>query len=147
MTCVALRPLLKRDLAAAVAIVAQNYADPGYAAAAQDEVGAAFSRRAGRPSFVAAVSDGALVGFAGFAQSWMAWDIYELAWVNVAPSHQRRGIGRRLVDESLRQIGDKDGAELVQLRTALSEFYRVNFGFEIIRTMAGDYPYLMCRGL
>lgn len=62
---------------------------------------------------IVVLADPEVLGFAGYAQSYMDWDSYELFWLNVDPSCQGKGYGAVLVKAALSEIDLKGGNSLV----------------------------------
>lgn len=53
---------------------------------------------------ILALGDPEIVGFVGYAQSYMDWDSYELFWLNVSPTAQGKGYGAVLVKAALSEV-------------------------------------------
>jgi ribosomal protein S18 acetylase RimI-like enzyme len=128
---VRLRLLRKSEIPQAGAIARKNYSGVWERAAIR-EIADMFSDSTMRPYFYAAEEGGEVIGFAGFAQSWMNYNIYDIFWVNVAPEHKGKGVGKALVGKIIKIISETRGSKLIQL-TATPEnavFYEKHFGFK-----------------
>lgn len=106
------------------------------------ELAAANANELFPPRFRIAELDSALVGIAGFKETWMDRRVASLFWVNVHPRFRRRGIGTRLVTEVIAECRT-NGIELMQLTTTSSGFYRQNFGFSHIYTFGPTHRHFM----
>lgn len=138
------RLLERQDIPAAVDIVTQNYPEEQeYIARVRGELESAFGNGVFRPSYVAAEENGVVVGFAGYMQAAMDYDVYEVFWVNVAPAFQGRGVGSALVDEVLRRVTSA-GAKTVLLTTTTPEWYE-RWGFSVLLKHSGDYVLMSKR--
>jgi GNAT superfamily N-acetyltransferase len=87
------------------------------------------------PVHLVAEVDGHIVGTAGYQPSWMAWDLYELSWVMVDPSVQRRGIGRLLIDAIRQRVKENANIHAIIFTTGVPDFY-VKLGCEVVRRLA-----------
>jgi N-acetylglutamate synthase-like GNAT family acetyltransferase len=82
------------------------------------------------PHYHVAVEDGKILGFAGFRDSWIMHNVYELIWINVHKDHINKGIGKKLTAFRLRAIEDVGGT-MVMLMTKKTDWFTHNFGFKI----------------
>lgn len=127
-------PLTWMELEACVDIVADNYG-PKLAKAAKQEI-MQFDNHLDydspiRPSFMIAKQRKTVVGFAGYAPSWMDYGIYEVFWVNVTPILQRTGIGTKLMHAVITAIRGLPKSKAIVLSTSLERYYE-GFGFETV---------------
>jgi len=93
-------------------------------------------------SFVA-VSDGVVVGYAGFSRMRVTADgesvrALALAPVAVLPDHRRRGIARRLIERGL-AAANGGGAVLVFVLGNPDFYGRLGFSTEVARPFASPY--------
>lgn len=84
------------------------------------------------PGLFVAEEDGRVTGFA-------ACDDEELAWLYVAPEHQRRGIGRALVRHALEQFPDIRTVEVLMDNHPARQLYEA-MGFSVAGTASGAMP-------
>lgn len=128
---VVIRNMKKQDIPAAASIIAVNYSSK-YAERAKRELEEEFSKVALKPRYVVAEQSGKVVGLAGWAQSFMDYNFYELFWLDVLPEAQRHGIGaklvRRQISEARKKKGD-DRAQVILMTTRKPSFFR-KFGFK-----------------
>jgi len=141
-----LRLLLPEDIDAASNIVKENYPEDSYEMC-EEELRSMFLDVPISPTYWAAILGDELVGFAGYSQTWMDYNIYQIFWVNVAPKHQNNGIGTSLIHKLIGEISSNKSALMVELTSTSNnlEFYQKHFGFEVIQAV-GDY-YLMALHL
>src|SRR3990172_11438476 len=128
-----IRLLKETEIGTVSKIVGLNYPKK-YERHSKREIEAMFKNYADNPTYLVAEQDSEIVGFAGYAQSWMDWHIYEIFWVNVSPQYQNKGIGTELVRKAMQNIRNKRGkdeANLILLTTTSPEFYR-KLGFETL---------------
>jgi N-acetylglutamate synthase-like GNAT family acetyltransferase len=137
-----IRTLKKSDIPEAVSIILENH-EREYGPAARRELEEAFSKSAIRPRYVVAEDKGRVVGIAGYMQSWMDYDIYLIFWVNVMPSCQRQGIGKRMVGQAIKEIRKEKGARLILLSTASPAYYRKQFGFKTVQVFGKHRQHVM----
>jgi L-amino acid N-acyltransferase YncA len=124
------RPLKKQDIASCLNMVARNYPNEKNAAdQARPELLAMFDSKVAQPFYIVAERDGELVGFGGYAQSWMEYRVYELFWVNIKLEEQGKGYGTKLIDKLVDAIQQFDPkATCVVLTARRIPFYkRVGF--------------------
>lgn len=141
-----IRPLEEADIPHAAAIVGRNYSAE-YEETSAREFRDMFGTAAIRPSYVVAEQDAMIIGVAGFIQSWMDYNVYNIFWVNVDPSCQRQGIGTQLIERVLHDIRAQPDPRLILLTTDSPAYYRDRFGFAELHTfMDGTYQ-LMCLSL
>lgn len=92
--------------------------------------------------FVAKDKD-TIVGLAGFIQSWMDYNIYEIFWVNVSPEKQRQGVGRQLVSKIIKEIKAKKNARLILLTAnqavGNATYYKKLYGFKTLEKFGNNY--------
>jgi ribosomal protein S18 acetylase RimI-like enzyme len=85
---------------------------------------------------VACVS-GAVVGF-------VAWNGAYITWLYIQPTHQRRGIGRRLLFEAVRRIGPEAWTNVIAgNETALGLYTRS--GMELVWVRSGECNGYACN--
>jgi predicted N-acetyltransferase YhbS len=132
---VAIRLLEPKDIPALLHIVRANWSEQT-AQTAHVEIGQAFSQAVWRPIFYVAELDGIVVGCACYHASWMAWGLYDIAWVNTHPSYQNEGVGRALVSRCINDI--RAVGSLVMLTTKIPDYYAKNWGFTSCFEHGGD---------
>ena len=119
----------------AAEIVARNYSKE-YGRRPFFELKEMFGRGPIKPVYFAAEENKKVVGFAGFMQSWMDYNIYQIFWVNVLPEKQNQGIGKKLIFRVLNEIKKKKNADLILLtadaKENLPEYYKKNFKFKTL---------------
>lgn len=123
-----LRPLKPKDIKNASRIIGQNYSEK-YERMSFKEMEAMFKNYVAKPEYIVAEEKGAIVGLAGYIQSWMDYNVYNLFWVNVTPARQRDGIGTALVKKVIAII-KKQGASMILLATSKPKFYAKRFKFK-----------------
>lgn len=136
--------LKKTEIVEAAAIVGKNYSNE-YQDIAFLELKQMFSEGRNLPKYFVAKDSGIIIGLAGYIQSWMDFDIYEIFWVNVIPKMQRKGVGKQLVSKLISEIKNKKDARLIVL-SANQEvgnpvYYERNFGFKTIQTFGKTEGY------
>ncbi|MEO5818618.1 MAG: arsenic resistance N-acetyltransferase ArsN2 [Gemmatimonadaceae bacterium] len=89
------------------------------------------------PCFVVAEEAGNIVGVAGIEACGVAGEHALLRSVAVAPSWQKRGLGRALVTRTIAEA-EARGAKALYLLTTTAEHYFPSFGFHI--TSRTDVP-------
>jgi predicted N-acetyltransferase YhbS len=145
-----IRLLKKEDIKAAAKTICQNYSKK-YEARAVLELKEMFGRSPIKPIFFVAEDEGVIVGFAGFIQSWMDYNIYQIPWVSVTPARQGQGIGKQLVARVISEIKKKSGARLILLTAdkskRLPEYYRKYFKFKVLQSFNEKREYVMVRSL
>ncbi len=126
-----LRLLQKKDIEACAAIVGQNYSK-NWEITSTAELKSMFSNAAIRPIYWVAEDKKRIIGFAGYTQSWMDYNIYQIFWVNVLPWFQKKGIGKKLVSKIISEIKKNKKAYLVQLTATASnsKYYSKYFKFK-----------------
>lgn len=141
-----IRTLQEADIPAAAAIVGKNYS-PKDGESATREFQDMFGSAAIKPRYVVAEKEGNIIGVAGFTQSWMDYNVYNIFWVNVDPNHQRKGVGKLLMQRIIDEIKAQPDSRLILLTTDSPAYYQEHFQFEDLYTfMDGTYR-LMCLSL
>jgi ribosomal-protein-alanine N-acetyltransferase len=145
---VTLRELEWTDLAMLAALEQELFADDAWSEQTW------WAELAGRPrrDYVVAVTDGAIAGYAGLDVS---GDVADVMTVATAPTQQRKGVGRLLLDDLVRRAAGR-GCEalLLEVRAdneAARNLYERN-GFEVISVrrryyQPGDVDALVMRRL
>lgn len=82
--------------------------------------------------YCVALARGRVVGFAGWAKSYIDYDVAEFSWCNVIADFRGRGIGRLLTDYRLSDIRAA-GFKTVILGTMVPAIYRA-YGFKSLGT-------------
>jgi ribosomal protein S18 acetylase RimI-like enzyme len=98
-----IRLMKKEDVITCAAIVGANYSKK-YQKSSTFELLDMFNKISIKPTYFVAEEKEELVGFAGFIQSWMDYNIYQIFWVNVLPEWQGKGIGKALVAKIITEI-------------------------------------------
>jgi len=125
-----IRMLQQGDIEKCSKIVCQNYSKK-YEKTSFLEMEAMFKNHTVKPQYIVAEEKGEIVGFAGYIQSWMDYNIYNIFWVNVDQSHQRKGIGSALVEKIIKTI-EKKKANMILLTTSKPKFYSKRFNFKTL---------------
>ncbi|WP_404392064.1 ribosomal protein S18-alanine N-acetyltransferase [Humibacillus xanthopallidus] len=148
MSDVTLRELEWSDLTTLAALEQQLFADDAWSEQTW------WAELAGRPrrDYVVAIADGSVVGYAGLD---VTGDVADVMTVATAPTQQRKGIGRLLLDHLVRRAA-AHGCEalLLEVRAdndAARNLYERN-GFEVISVrrryyQPGDVDALVMRRL
>lgn len=136
-----IRTLKPKDIAAASKIVGQNYCR-AYELSSAKEMEAMFKNYAVKPKYIVAEEKGKIIGLAGYIQSWMDYDIYNIFWVNVLPSHQSRGIGSALIKKVIALIKSKK-PKTILITTSKPGFYAKKFKFKTLAKFKSDKHDLM----
>ncbi len=84
-----------------------------------------------RPNYIVAEEKGEVLGFGGYIQSWMDYNVYHIFWVNVRPDKQRKGIGTAIVKKLIEIINNKK-AFMILLTTSKPKFYAKKFKFKTL---------------
>lgn len=125
-----LRALKPSDIKKASKVVGENYSkkdeDLSY-----KEMEAMFKNYVLKPQYIIAEEKGEIVGLAGYIQSWMDYNVYNIFWVNVSPSRQREGIGSALIQKIIKTIKRKKAA-MILLTTSKPKFYSKKFNFKTL---------------
>ena len=148
MSDVTLRELEWTDLTTLAALEQELFADDAWSEQTW------WAELAGRPrrDYVVAEADGTIVGYAGLD---VAGDVADVMTVATAPAHQRKGIGRLLLDDLVRRAaGHGCEALLLEVRAdndAARKLYERN-GFEVISVrrryyQPGDVDAIVMRRL
>ena len=144
-----IRLLERKDIEPASKIVGKNYSKKWQKTSAE-ELKAMFSNAVIRPEYWVVEDRGEIIGFAGYTQSWMDYNVYQIFWVNVSPDHQQKGIGKKLVAKIITEIKKRKNSYLIQLTATLpnSKYYAEKFGFKVIQNIGPKpYYYLMSLAL
>ncbi len=127
------RKLRKSEIDIVCKIVEENY-PPGHddedlSKKCKAELEAMFVRSVIKPEYYVVEDKGEIIGFGGFFQSWMDYNVYEICWINIRPCYQLKEKGRFLINELIKRIKKRKGARLVFLAAIVVDFYK-KFGFE-----------------
>lgn len=125
---ITIRRTEESDIPALTHIVSRNYGI-GYAEQFNREIAMSFSSYFFRPWFYTATDQFRAVGCAGYGPALIDFSA-ALFWVNVHPDHQRRGIGKMLVQQCIDDL--KAHARIVILNTDIPEFYEKNWRFQVL---------------
>lgn len=140
-----LRHLKKSDLRKASHIVGQNYSKK-YEVMAFNEMRASFMDYPIKPAYIVAEEKGEIIGVAGYVQSWMDYDIYEIFWVNVSPDYQGQGVGSALINKAISIIKRKE-PKTILLTTDKPKFYANKFDFKLLSKFKNNNYNLMALKL
>lgn len=131
-----IRLLQQEDIAPAARIIGVNYSKK-YELSSTLELKAMFGNGPILPTYYVAKENEVIIGVAGYIQSWMDYNIYQIFWVNVIPERQKQGIGKRLVAKLITQIKKQKSANLILLTadgTVKNHlFYKKHFGFKTLK--------------
>jgi N-acetylglutamate synthase-like GNAT family acetyltransferase len=125
--------LTKKDIKEASRIVGMNYSKK-YEDSSSLELKEMFSKAPVRPYYYVAKEGNTVVGFAGYMQSWMDYNVYQIFWVNVDPQYQKKGIGKLLVGKIVEEIKKKKKVKLILLTTSSPLYYEKHFNFKTIES-------------
>lgn len=139
-----IRLLTEKDIVRAATIVGKNYSKK-WEKTSSAEIKSMFSTSVINPVYYVAVENEEIVGFLGYIQSWMDYNIYQIFWVNVLPNRQGQGIGRMLVQHAINVIKKKKSASLIQLTASVKNvpFYKKQFGFKTLQQFSVSKHHLM----
>lgn len=140
-----LRQLKREDIISCSKIVEQNYSEK-YANNSILEMNEMFSNSVIKPKYIVAEENDEILGFGGYIQSFMDYQVYQIFWINVKPDFQRRSIGTKIVKKIIDEIKDICGedkkARIIQLTTTKEDFYDKKFNFIKVADL-GEDEYLM----
>ncbi len=125
-----IRPIKQKEIKFASKIVGKNYSKE-YEKIASKEIGEMFRNVITRPNYIVAEEKGEVLGFGGYIQSWMDYNVYHIFWVNVRPDKQRKGIGTAIVKKLIEIINNKK-AFMILLTTSKPKFYAKKFKFKTL---------------
>ncbi|MES2023568.1 MAG: GNAT family N-acetyltransferase [Patescibacteria group bacterium] len=138
-----IRLLKKKDIKTASIIAGMNYSKKEEKLA-KIELKEMFTKGPFRPVFYVAEEKGKVIGFAGYAQAWMEYSVYQIFWVNVTPNEKGKGIGKVLVSKVIAEIKKKKNADLILISADENaknhEYYKKHFGFKTLE-LFGKKPY------
>lgn len=139
-----IRFLEQKDIPQCVGIMKQNYPTAHkYHKRISIELTAMFVDTTNPPQYFVIEKEQKVIGFAGFSQSWMDYDVYEVYWVNIDPQYQRHGLGSVLINRIIEEVCNRNGARIL-LTTTSPAFYE-QFGFTVFEKMPGEYSLMMLR--
>lgn len=124
-----IRPMVAADIPSVLAITAECW-NRFTAQLAQPDFESMFSGAVWKPFFYVAVSDGAVIGMAGYGVSWLSYGIYNMFWHGVTPSARNRGVGMSLVQRRLDDLAPI--ADVVMIATKIPDYYSKHFGFRTV---------------
>jgi N-acetylglutamate synthase-like GNAT family acetyltransferase len=133
-----LRPIKQNEIKSAVKILVENYSRK-FEKAGTDEIREMFRNGTMKPEYIVAEDKGEIIGVAGYIQSWMDYNIYNIFWVNVLPLHQGKGIGTALIKKTIELISKKKSATTILLTTDKPGFYSKRFGFKTVTEYEGTH--------
>lgn len=122
------------------------------AARLQELAAGAVDPRAFRPMADVAARDGffasqTLVACDGIAVvGFVSWRDAYITWLYVEPRRQRRGVGRRLLENALRQIGPDAWTNMIAGNEPALALYRA-VGMEVVCTRPGDCEGYSCNAM
>lgn len=125
-----LRPLKKSDILSAAKIIGENYS-AAYQRSSTKEMRAMFEPGVVKPYYLVAEENKKIIGFGGYMQSWMDYEIYTLFWLNVQKKYQGNGVGTKIVKKLIQLIKRKNPV-FILLSTDRPGFY-TRFGFKKLR--------------
>ena len=125
-----IRKMRRSETSTASRLAGINFSQ-NYRRRCKREVDAMFLNYESKPIYFVAEEGEKMAGFAGYVQSWMDYEFYEIFWVNVLQEHRERGIGTALVKKIISEIKTDRGARFVLLTTHNPEFYR-KIGFHTL---------------
>jgi len=130
-----IRLLKKNEINKVVKIVKENYSEK-WAKIYKPEIFAMFNNKESRPKYFVVEENKKLIGFAGYCQSWMDYQIYEITWINIIPEFQHKGIGTLLILKLIQKIKKEKTCSkpcliLLTCENKLINFY-TKFGFKLI---------------
>ena len=128
-----IRKLEEKDIEQASKIVLQNYWK-AYEKLSLRELEAMYYNHAVKPCYFVADHNGMIVGLWWYSQSRMDYNIYEIFWINVIPSYQRKWIWSQLVKKIITTIQSKKG-KIILLTTNKPQFYSDRFNFKKLSTI------------
>ena len=121
---VTIRLLKKEEIHDAALIAAKAYRKETYGDLARDDLQAMFNPgQVNRPTFLVADMEGELVGFVGYGQDWIDWAVYGICWLTVLPTHQRQGVGRKLLLEAVAGCKADEEEGVVMLATEIPGYF------------------------
>lgn len=115
----------------------------------RSELEASFQDTCYRPVYFVALLGNKMIGIAGFMESFISSEAYELSFATILPQYQNKGLGTWLVYLRLKEIVRLQKNALVLTRTRASKiFEKFNFRY-MYKTMdtdgsAGAYDYMFC---
>ena len=143
-----IRLLKKEDIKPAVIIVGKNHTKK-HEKIAQAELVDMFQKGPIRPTYFVAEDEGKILGFAGYIQSWIDYDVYEIFWVNVLPEYQKQGIGKKLVAKVISEIKKQKKIGLIILSANIpnSKYYAKYFKFKTVVLFNKKRQHLMALAI
>ena len=124
-----IRKLKSSEIKIVADIIRLNY-NQYTSSLALPELAAMFGSKMFSPNYLVAEEQCKIVGLAGYIQDWIDYNVYGIFWVNVAPAHQRQGIGKLLIKKTIQTL-KKKGGQLIILTTRKPKFYR-QFDFKSV---------------
>ncbi|MDQ5949221.1 MAG: N-acetyltransferase protein [Patescibacteria group bacterium] len=133
-----IRPLQKKDIKICSEIVGKNYNNK-YQRLSALELRDMFGTSQFKPLYYVAEEKGKILGFAGVMQSPMDYSVWHIFWVNVLPTEQKKGIGKKLVSKVIEVVKKKKDAHLILLTALIPEYYKQHFSFKTIDKIDDSY--------
>jgi N-acetylglutamate synthase-like GNAT family acetyltransferase len=126
-----IRLMRAEDIPHAALLIGKNYSEE-WERRAVPELNEMFGTGVIKPTYYICEDKDKIIGLAGFIQSWMDYNIFQIFWVNVDPERQRAGIGKELVWTLIEEIKKSEEAALIQLTTDSPHYYSAHFGFKVV---------------
>ena len=131
-----IRLLEERDVPQILSIIHQNYPNEDLDGLALSDIRGMFAPDAWiRPTFLVVEADDRVVAFGAYSSTGMDMDGYGMYWINVAPAHQGRGYGRRLVEgiiDRIKREPQEKGYAMLSCKKSLRTYYE-QFGFTVMK--------------
>lgn len=113
-----------------------------------DEMTASFKNYVYKPTYFIVLLKGKIIGIAGYMESFISTQGFELSFATIHPEHQRKGLGKFLTYLRLKEITEKDKNAVIFTRARRPKLFE-KFGFKYIhQTKDADgcdtYDYMFC---
>ncbi len=104
------------------------------------EISEMFSNSLIKPNYLVVEEKKVIIAFGGFSRSWTDANIANIFWINVHKEFQRKGIGKKLIDEIIKNIirFDKPKIKLIILSSNKIDFWK-KLGFKRLNKYDKDY--------
>lgn len=95
-----------------------------------------------KPKFYVCDGQFELLGFGGYAQSWMDEFNYNIIRINTSPYHLQKGVGVSIVNKCIDDIKNIPIAKIITLCTDKPAYYEKHWGFHITAEMPDNEYYM-----